>query len=251
MQQQAAGRAANVEDKRGAGESSGLSRGAAARRRRGQDDDATIAETANISRFSSVRDRVEKANGMTVIQAIELSIYTLRTLRSDESAGYIALVRISDRIPNLSVRDTDGDDLCNAEIHMDGSDDFSCHIRRTTFPIECAHAAGTPPLACSAPSECVLSNSSATFASTVDEHAYVTTIVAVRVVHICSSKSWLTRTNATGKYDLQTANTHIPRKQSCSRYATVDDFSCIEIHEADESNSKCIPEKTFFLFEMS
>ena len=47
---------------------------------------------------------------MTVIQAIELSIYTLRTLRSDESAGYIALVRTSDRIPDFSVRDTDGDD---------------------------------------------------------------------------------------------------------------------------------------------
>ncbi len=86
---------------------------------RGQDDDATIASTANISRFISVRDRVEKANGMTVIQAIELNIYTLRTLRSDESAGYIALVRISDRIPDPSVRDTDGDDLRKAEIHMD------------------------------------------------------------------------------------------------------------------------------------
>jgi hypothetical protein len=152
MQQQAAGRAANVEDKRKAGragdvedkrkagragdvedkrkagreggESSGLARGAAARRRRGQDDAATIAATANISRFSSVRDRVEKANGMTVIQAIELNIYTLRTLRSDESAGYIALVRTSDRIPDFSVRDTDGDDLRSAGITMDGDDDF-------------------------------------------------------------------------------------------------------------------------------
>jgi hypothetical protein len=92
MQQQAAGRAANVEDKRragreggragdvedkrGAGQTSGLARGVAARRRRGQDDDAAIAATANISRFSSVSDRVEKANGMTVIQAIELNIYT-------------------------------------------------------------------------------------------------------------------------------------------------------------------------------
>ena len=153
MQQQAAGRAANVEDKRMAGragdvedkrkagragdaeakrkagreggESSGMSRTAAARRRHGQDDDATIAATANISRFSSVRDRVEKANGMTVIQAIELSIYTLRTLRSDESAGYIALVRTSDRIPDFSVRDTDGDgDLRSAGITMNGDDDF-------------------------------------------------------------------------------------------------------------------------------
>jgi hypothetical protein len=156
MQQQAAGRAANVEDKRKAGragdvedkrkagragdvedkrkagreggESSGLARGAAARRRRGQDDAATIAATANISRFSSVRDRVEKANGMTVIQAIELSIYTLRTLRSDESAGYITLVSTSGRIPSVSVtdsvRDTDGDDLRSAGITMDGDDDF-------------------------------------------------------------------------------------------------------------------------------
>ncbi len=128
MQQQAAGReggrAGDVEDKRGAGQTNGLARGAAARRRRGQDDDATIAATANISRFSSVRDRVEKANGMTVIQAIELNIYTLRTLRSDKSAGCIALVRTSDRIPDPSVRDTDGDDLLGAEIHMDGTDDF-------------------------------------------------------------------------------------------------------------------------------
>jgi hypothetical protein len=82
------GRAGDAEDKRGAGQTSGLARGAAARRRRGQDDDATIAATANISRFSSVRDRVEKANGMTVVQAIELNIYTMRTLRSDESAIY-------------------------------------------------------------------------------------------------------------------------------------------------------------------
>ena len=119
-----AGRAGDFEDTRGAGQTSGLARGAAARRRRGQDDDATIAATANISRFSSVRDRVEKANGMTVIQAIELNIYTLRTLRSDESAEYIALVRTSDRIPDPSVRDTDGDDLRSAEIHMDGDDDY-------------------------------------------------------------------------------------------------------------------------------
>jgi hypothetical protein len=152
MQQQAAGRAASVEDKRKAGREggragdaedkrkagragdvdvkraarrmSGLTRSAAARRLHGHDDAATIVATTNISRFSSVRDRVEKANGMTVIQAIELDIYTLRTLRSDESAGYIALVRTSDRIPDFSVRDTDGDDLRSAGITMDGDDDF-------------------------------------------------------------------------------------------------------------------------------
>ena len=121
-----AGRAGDADVKRAARRLSGLTRSAAARRRRGQDDAATIAATANISRFSSVRDRVEKANGMTVIQAIGLNIYTLRTLRSDESAGYIALVRTSDRIPDSdpSVRDTDGDGLRSAEIHMDGDDDF-------------------------------------------------------------------------------------------------------------------------------
>ena len=113
-QQQVAGREG--------GQSSGRARGAAARRRRGQDDAATIAATANISRFSSVRDRVEKANGMTVIQAIGLNIYTLRTLRSDESAGYIALVRTSDRNPDLSVRNMIGDDLRCADIDMDGDD---------------------------------------------------------------------------------------------------------------------------------
>ncbi len=68
------GRASDVENKRGAGQSSGLTRSAAARRRRGQDDAATIAATANIDRFSSVRDRVEKAIDMTVIQEIELNI---------------------------------------------------------------------------------------------------------------------------------------------------------------------------------
>ena len=97
------------------------------------DDDALIAATANISRFSSVRDRVEKANGMTGIQAIELSIYTLRTLRSDESGGCIALVRTSDRIPDFSVRDADGDDLRSAGIHPDDFDDFFMSIPKDDF----------------------------------------------------------------------------------------------------------------------
>ena len=79
-----------------------------------------IAATANISRFSAVRERVERINGMTVLQAIKLNIYSLRTLRSDESAAYIALVRTSDS----SARDTDGDDLRSAGIWMD-SDDYS------------------------------------------------------------------------------------------------------------------------------
>jgi hypothetical protein len=83
-----AGRAGDVDVKRAARRLSGLTRSAAARRLHGHDDAATIAATTNISRFSSVRDRVEKANGMTVIEAIELNIYTLRTLRSDEAWVY-------------------------------------------------------------------------------------------------------------------------------------------------------------------
>ncbi len=57
---------------------------------------------------------------MTAIQAIELNIYTLRTLRSDESAGYISFVRTSD----ISARETGRDDLRSAGIWMDGDDFF-------------------------------------------------------------------------------------------------------------------------------
>ena len=99
-QQQAAGReggrAGDVEDKRGAGQSSGRARGAAARRRRGQDDAATIAATTNNQGRKSVRERVASANGMTVSQAIQQSIYTTRTLKADEAAGYIQLVRAAE-----------------------------------------------------------------------------------------------------------------------------------------------------------
>ena len=70
---------------------------------------------------------------MTVIQAIEPNIYTMRTLRSDESAKYIALVRTSNRIPDPSVRDTDGDDRRSAEIHTDDFDDFFMSIPKDDF----------------------------------------------------------------------------------------------------------------------
>jgi hypothetical protein len=89
-----------------------------------------IAATANISRFSAVRERVERINGMTVLQAIKLNIYTLRTLRSDESAAYIALVRTSDS----SARDTDGDDLRSAGIWMDCDDYFFTSNPMDDFP---------------------------------------------------------------------------------------------------------------------
>ncbi len=68
--------------------------------------------------------------------------------------------------------------------------------------------------------------------------------VSVRVVHIAPCKSWLTRTNATGRNDLQTAKTISSRKKSCSRYATIDDFSCTET-QAEGSNSR-IPKRLFF-----
>ncbi len=92
---------------------------------------------------------------------------------------------------------------------------------------------------------------SAAFAGTVAEHAYVTTYCSSERSHraYCPSKSWLTRTNATGRNDLQTAKTLIPRKKSCSRYATIDDFSCTET-QADGSLAAAF-RKTFFLFEMS
>jgi hypothetical protein len=57
---------------------------------------------------------------MTVLEAMKLNIYTLRTLRSDESAGYISFVRTSD----ISARDTGRDDLRSAGIWMDDDDFF-------------------------------------------------------------------------------------------------------------------------------
>ena len=67
---------------------------------------------------------------MAVLQAIKPNIYTLRTLRSDESAGYIALVRTSDS----SARDTDGDNLRSTGIWMDGADYFFMSNPMDDFP---------------------------------------------------------------------------------------------------------------------
>jgi hypothetical protein len=69
--------------------------------------------------------------------------------------------------------------------------------------------------------------------------------VSVRVVHICSSKSWLTWTNATSRNDLQTANTLIPRKHHAADITAIDDFSCTET-QADGSYSEGIPKRLFF-----
>ena len=119
-----AGRAGDVEDKRKAGQeggqSSGLARGAAARRRRGQDDAAVISPTSNIPGRASVRDRIITAQGMTVRRAIEMNIYTTRSLKRDETAGYIQLVRATgEGDPDTFVRDAEDDALDSAGFQMD------------------------------------------------------------------------------------------------------------------------------------
>ncbi len=108
---------------------------------------------------------------MTVLEAIKLNIYTLRTLRNDESAAYSALVRTSDS----SARETEGDDSAAPESGWTVTTISLCQIRWTTFLIEYAHANGTPPLACIAQSASVLSNVSAACAGTVVDHMVVPT----------------------------------------------------------------------------
>ena len=87
------GRAGDAAVKRAARVSSGLTRSAAARRLHGHDDDAFISPTTSIPGRASVRDRIDRAKGMTVRQAIRLKFYTTRSLKRDETAGYIHLVR--------------------------------------------------------------------------------------------------------------------------------------------------------------
>ena len=141
MQQQAAGReggrtggrAGDVEDKRGAGQTSGLALGASARRCRGQDDDAVISTTASIPGRASVRDRIDRAKGMAVRQAIQLKLYTTRSLKRDETAGYIRLVHATgEGDPYTVMRDAEIDGLEGDRSPMDSDtymrnpvDDFS------------------------------------------------------------------------------------------------------------------------------
>ena len=122
-----AGRAGDAEDKRGAGQTSGLARGAAARRGRGQDDDAVISTTASIPGRASVRDRIDRAKGMAVRQAIQLKLYTTRSLKRDETAGYIRLVRASgENDPDTVMCDAECDGLENDGSPMD-SDTYARH----------------------------------------------------------------------------------------------------------------------------
>ena len=125
------GRSGDVEDKRKAGleggESSGLSRTAAARRRHGQDDDAVISPTTSIPGRASVRDRIDRAKGMAVRQAIQLKLYTTRSLKRDETAGYIRLVRASgENDPDTVMCDADCDGLEGDRSPMD-SDTYARH----------------------------------------------------------------------------------------------------------------------------
>ena len=107
------GRAGDADVKRKAGPAGNLTQSAAARRRHGHDDDAFISSTSCIppAGHATVRDRIDRAKGMTVRQAIQLTIYTSRSLKRDETAGYIRLVRAAgEGDPDTVMRDRDEED---------------------------------------------------------------------------------------------------------------------------------------------
>ena len=118
------GRAGDADVKRAARVSSGLTRSAAARRLHGHDDDAFISPTTNIPSHASVRDRIDRARGMTVRQAIRLKFYTTRSLKRDETAGYIRLVRATgEGDPDTCMCDAEGDGLESDRSPMDSDTD--------------------------------------------------------------------------------------------------------------------------------
>jgi hypothetical protein len=89
-----------------------MTRSAAARRLHGHDDDAFISPTTSIPGHASVRDRIDRAKGRTVRQAIRLKLYTTRSLKRDETAGYIRLVRATgEGDPDTCMCDAEGDGL--------------------------------------------------------------------------------------------------------------------------------------------
>ena len=122
-----AGRAGDAEDKRKAGRAGNLSHSAAARQRHGHDDDAFISPTSCIPGRASVRDRIDRAKGMAVRQAIQLKLYTTRSLKRDETAGYIRLVRASgENDPDTVMCDAECDGLENDRSPME-SDTYARH----------------------------------------------------------------------------------------------------------------------------
>ena len=119
-----AGRAGDVDVKRAARDLSGLTRSAAARRLHGHDDDAVISPTTSIPGRASVRDRIDRAKGMAVRQAIQLKFYTTRSLKRDETAGYIRLVRATgEGDPDTCMCDAEGDGLESDRSPMESDTD--------------------------------------------------------------------------------------------------------------------------------
>ena len=120
-----AGRAGDAAIKRAAGVSSGLTRSAAARRRHGHDDDdALISPTTSIPGHASVRDRIDRAKGMAVRQAIQLKLYTTRSLKRDETAGYLRLVRATgEGDPDTCMCDAEGDGIESDRSPMESDTD--------------------------------------------------------------------------------------------------------------------------------
>ncbi len=101
-----------------------MSRTAAARRRHGHDDDAFISPTTSIPGRASVRDRIYRAKGMTVRQAIRLKFYTTRSLKRDETAGYIRLVRATgEGDPDTCMCDAEGEELESDRSPMESDTD--------------------------------------------------------------------------------------------------------------------------------
>ena len=89
--------------------------------------------TTSIPGRASVRDRIDKARGMTVRQAIRLKFYTPRSLKRDETAGYIRLVAATaEGDPDTCMCDAECDELESDRSPMDSDadvrnpvDDFS------------------------------------------------------------------------------------------------------------------------------
>jgi hypothetical protein len=83
---------------------------------------------------ASVRDRIDRAKGMAVRQAIQLKIYTTRSLKRDETAGYIRLVHATgEGDPDTVMCNAQGDGLesdtspmdSRGYLHGNPVDDFS------------------------------------------------------------------------------------------------------------------------------
>jgi len=90
----------------------------------GHDDDAFISPTTSIPGRASVRDRIDRAKRMTVRQTIRLKFYTTRSLKRDETAGYIRLVRATgEGDSDACMCDAEGDGLESDRSPMDSDTD--------------------------------------------------------------------------------------------------------------------------------